>query len=302
MKKTLIAVAAAALSMGAMAQNVTLSGKFAVGYGKSIGGQSNLGVTDGDVKFSASEDLGGGLKASTAMEVQVRGRKKDNTTINGRNATIGLSGGFGSITLGAVDASNGIVGLGFAGAPVSLATGYDGAILSGGANVDWLNYTTPALIPGLTAKIERIDSITEPSMNALRGTSANVLGANYSAGAIAAAADYTDYSTGQTRIRISGSYNIGIAKLGVGFEDNKKGANTTGTQTAFGVTVPLGAVSAGLIFARSDEGTAKKQGWGVGMNYSLSKRTTFNASYGDVTRGASAPDGAQYRLRLLHSF
>jgi len=299
MKKTLIAVAAAALSMGAMAQNVTLSGKFAVGYGKAIGGASNFHVTDGDVKFSASEDLGGGLKANAAMEVQVRGRAATNATINGRNATIGVSGGFGSITLGAVDAANGIVGLGFAGAPVSLANGYDGLILSGGANVDWANYTTPALLPGLTAKLERVDSVTAPGNN--RALAANVIGANYSAGAVAVAVDYTDFNNDRTRVRASGSYNLGIAVLGLGYEDNRGGAavgGPAGTQTAFGVNVPLGAVSAGLIFAKSEENNT--QGWGVGMNYSLSKRTTFNVSYGDQTRGVA--DGTQYRLRLLHSF
>jgi predicted porin len=300
MKKTLIAVAAAALSMGAMAQNVTLSGKFAVGYGKAIGGASNFHVTDGDVKFSASEDLGGGLKASTAMEVQVRGRPAAGATnVNGRNATIGVSGGFGSITLGAVDAANGIVGLGFAGAPVSLSTGYDGAILSGGANVDWANYTTPALLPGLTAKLERVDSVGSPGNNRL--LAANVIGANYSAGAVAVAVDYTDFNNDRTRIRASGSYNLGIAVLGLGYEDNRGGAavgGPAGTQTAFGVNVPMGAVSAGLIFAKSEENNT--QGWGVGMNYSLSKRTTFNVSYGDQTRGVA--DGTQYRLRLLHSF
>lgn len=306
MKKTLIAVAAAALSMGAMAQNVTLSGKFAVGYGKSIGGQSNLGVTDGDVRFTASEDLGGGMKASTSMEVRVRGRGAG--VVDGRNATIGLSGGFGSITLGAVESGNGIIGLGFAGAPVALHTGYDGAILSGAANVDWFNYTSPALVPGLTAKFERVDSIGGPTLGATKGVSANVLGGNYSAGAIAAAVDYSDFSNGRTRVRLSGSYNLGIATLGLGWEDNKKTANSNGTQTAFGVTVPLGAVTAGLIYARNQEtglGAAGQvgtsQGWGIGMNYALSKRTAVNASYGDRTRGV-AGDGAQYRLRVMHSF
>jgi predicted porin len=305
MKKTLIAVAAAALSMGAMAQNVTLSGKFAVGYGKGISSataksQSNFHVTDGDVRFTASEDLGGGMKAATSMEVRVRGRGAAGV-VDGRNATVGLSGGFGSITLGAVEAGNGIIGLGFAGAPVALATGYDGAILSGPANVDWAAYRSPALLPGLTAKLERFDSAGGPGNN--RNLAGNVLGADYSAGAMSISVDYTDFNSDRTRVRASGSYNLGVAVLGVGYEDNRGGAavgGPAGTQTAFGVTVPLGSVSAGLIFAKSEENNT--QGWGVGMNYSLSKRTTFNVSYGDQTRGAPTSDGAQYRLRLLHTF
>ena len=313
MKKTLIAVAAMAVSMGAMAQNVTLSGKFGAGYGKSIGGASNFLVTDGDVRFTATEDLGGGMKGTASMEVRVRGRANStaggntaSSAVDGRNATVSVSGGFGSVTLGAVEAGNGIIGLGFAGAPVALQSGYDGAILSGPANVDWFNYTSPALVPGLTAKLERVDSIAGPGNT--RGLAANVIGANYAAGALSAAVDYTSFNNDRTRVRISGSYNLGVATLGLGWEDNKKTANSNGTQTAFGVTVPLGSVTAGLIFARNQEtglgasgqvGTA--QGWGVGMNYALSKRTAVNVSYGDRTRGV-AGDGDQYRLRLMHTF
>ena len=298
MKKTLIAVAAAALSMGAMAQNVTLSGKFAVGFGKGIGGAGNFNVTDGDVRFSASEDLGGGMKASTSMEVRVRGRGATGV-VDGRNATVGVSGGFGSITLGSVEAGNGIIGLGFAGAPVALATGYDGAILSAPANVDWANYTTPALLPGLTAKLERFDSAGAPGNNkGANGAAGNVIGVNYGAGALTVAVDYTDFNSTRSRVRGSGTYNLGIATLGLGWEDNRGTGQPAGVQTALGVTVPLGAVSAGLIFAKSEENNT--QGWGVGMNYSLSKRTTFNVSYGDQTRGVA--DGAQYRLRLMHAF
>ena len=304
MKKSLIALAVIAVSGTAFAQStVTLSGKFATAQQKAIGGVAGLAVTDGDVRFTAVEDLGGGLKANASMEIAIRGRTAAAPN-HYRNSTVGLSGGFGSVTLGAVEAGNGIVGLGFAGAPVSLASGYDGAVLSGAGNVDLAAYTTPALIPGLTATLMRVDSITAPGAG--KSINANVIGVNYKAGALTAALDSTTYSTDKTRIRASASYDLGVATVGVGFEDNKKAADTEGTQLAMGVRVPMGAITLGFIYASSDENTTNKKttGWGVGADYAFSKRTTLNVSYGDRTKLAGATDdnGDQYRIRLTHAF
>jgi hypothetical protein len=62
MKKTLIAVAAAALSMGAMAQNVTLSGTISASYQKDLSGTGGVAkglvMTDAAFKMTATEDLG----------------------------------------------------------------------------------------------------------------------------------------------------------------------------------------------------------------------------------------------------
>ena len=55
------------------------------------------------------------MSVLTAMDIQSRGR---DTTIAGRDASITLVTGFGGFTLGAVEAGNGILGLGGAGAPV----------------------------------------------------------------------------------------------------------------------------------------------------------------------------------------
>ncbi len=328
MKKTLIALAALAAT-GAFAQSsVTISGKYAVAHQKAIGKQAGLATTDGDVRFTAVEDLGGGLKATAALELRVRGRgnsdagsdnaldaAKNNLGVGGRNATVGLSGDFGSVTLGSVEAGNGIIGRGFAGAPVSLADGYDGAVLSGVANVDSFAYTTPALIPGLTATLTRVDSVGNPGSGRNTGglytvLSGNVIGASYAAGALSAGVDFTSFNNDRTRLRASASYNLGVATIGAGFEDNKKNGNfTDGTQLALGVSVPMGAVTLGAIYAMNEEGTSslgagKASGWGIGADYAFSKRTALNVSYADRLQKAGADDskGDQYRVRLMHSF
>ena len=330
MKKTLIALAAVAVAGTAFAQNVTLSGRYAVSFQQAIGANSGLATTDGHLTFSATEDLGSGMRAGASLEIRVRGRGaaddtsasatplQGNDGVGGRNASLFVSGGFGTVTLGSVEAGNGIIARGFAGAPVSLATAYDGAVLSGPANVDWFMYTTPALLPGLTANFQRTDSITAPGGG--KGTfQANTIGVNYAQGPLSAGFDYTDFS-GQganaaqdtrSRIRLSASYDLGVARLGFGMEDNRGIApETDGRQYALGVSVPMGAFTFGAIYARNSEtwsttaAARDSRGWGIGMDYALSKRTTLNVSYADRTRanGASDSDGDQFRIRLMHTF
>ena len=152
----LAALAVVAASGAAFAQSsVTLSGKFGYGYSKAQGGVSGLVVTDGDLGVTAVEDLGGGLKATAAAAFTNRGRQ---SAIAGRDATVSLAGGFGTVTVGNIEAGNGIVGRGFAGAPVALATGYDGAILDGAANADIISYSAPA-INGVVFSVKRLDSV-----------------------------------------------------------------------------------------------------------------------------------------------
>lgn len=302
MKKTLIALAALASTAAFAQSTVNLTGKFGVAFQQAPGAVAGLAVTDGDVVFNAVEDLGGGMKASASMAVRVRGRANSantgsaSTSVDGRDATVSLMGGFGTVTLGAVEAGNGIIGRGFAGAPVSLADGYDGSVLSGPSNVDWFRYTSPALIPGLTANYQRVDSIGGPAAG--KGAlQANVVGVDYAAGPISAGLDYTTFSDKTKRTRVSGSYNLGVATVGLGFEKPRSGDN----QIAAGVSVPLGAITAGLVYAKAGD----KKGFGVGANYALSKRTVINASFGKVDAGGadgSATNDNQYRIRVMHSF
>ena len=177
-------------------------------------------MTDGNVKFSASEDLGGGMSVLTAMDIQSRGR---DTTIVGRDASITLVTGFGGFTLGAVEAGNGILGLGGAGAPVigldGNTAGTGSGVLDGGVNVNIAKYSLP-LGNGIGISVSRTDSAA-----ALKGPNAgNTYGATYSMNAISAALDYTDAALAK-RTRVSGSYDLGVAKLGAGYQTRKaKGA------------------------------------------------------------------------------
>ena len=314
MKKTLIALAAVAVSSAAMAQ-VTVSGKYAVAYTST---ESAAGVkangfhtTDGDVVFTAAEDIGAGVKAGASLAVQVRGRKADNTTINGRDASVYLQGGFGRITLGSVDASNGIIGRASAGAPV---IGQDNNVtLSGGANVDMASLALP-LGKSLTATVMLIDSIGAPAAGGMQSaaatTDATLVGLAYAAGPISFGLDHTAFgqnaaaaSSTDSRTRVSASYNLGVARIGAGYQTMETFAGVADNQMMVGVSVPMGAITLGATYASrdNDNNAVDATGYELGANYAFSKRTNLQTAYlsQSINKGA---DATTLRVRLMHAF
>jgi hypothetical protein len=321
MKKSLVALAALALVGAASAQTVTLSGKLGFAYqteegaGAAPAKANGLKVTDGDFVLTASEDLGGGLKATASMAVQSRGR---DTGITGRDASLTLAGGFGSVMIGAIELGNGIIGLGGADAPTM---GLDGAMGAGGIsravlsdvmNMDVLMYTSPDL-SGFTVSAAVMDATASLGMQDAAPTQdATLVGLNYAAGPFAAAADYTSFGLNavavglDSRTRLSASYDLGVAKLGAGYENLKTtaAANNTETQYLVGVSAPVGsAVTVGLNYARNTaDALPTITAYELGANYALSKRTGVQAAYQSISEDNVAGRATAFRVRLLHSF
>lgn len=322
MKKSLVALATLALVGAASAQTVTLSGKLGFAYqtqegaGAAPAKANGLKVTDGDFVLTASEDLGSGLKASASMAVQSRGR---DTGISGRDASLTLAGGFGSVMIGAIELGNGIIGLGGADAPTM---GLDGAMGAGGIsravlsdvmNMDVLMYTSPDL-SGFTVSAAIMDATAGLGMESTAGTQdATLVGVNYAAGPIAAAADYTKFGLNAAtvtnfdkRTRLSASYDLGVAKLGAGYESVKTlaAANNSETQYLVGVSAPVGkALTVGLNYARNTaDAAATITAYELGANYALSKRTGVQAAYQSISEDNVAGRATALRVRLLHSF
>jgi predicted porin len=343
MKKTLIALAAVAVSSAAMAQ-VTVSGKYAVAYTSTesaAGVKANgFGTTDGDVVFTAAEDIGAGMKAGASLAIKVRGREsavtatstaKDaagvaydgtitttvsgassSSSINGRDATVYLQGGFGRITLGTIEAGNGIIGRASAGAGI---IGQDnGVTLDGAGNVDMMSLSLP--IGAVTATVMLIDSIGNPTAGGMQGAAATqdatLVGLAYAAGPISAGVDHTAYGQNSVaaaaatdaRTRMSVSYDLGVAKVGAGYQTKETVARVADKQMMFGVTVPMGAVTLGANYATrdNDNNALDASGYEVGGSYAFSKRTSLAAYYLSQELDAASSAATQLRVRLLHSF
>jgi predicted porin len=370
MKKSLIALAALAAVTAASAQSsVTISGKFGTAFQQPLGteasikGKANIAVTDGDIGFAAVEDLGGGLKAGANMALRLRGRENVSAATTqvvtaatppvvataqayslsaysevGRDATVFLSGPFGTITAGAVEFGNGITGRGFGGTNSTLPTDLNnGGVLAANAYGNMLQYSSPAM-SGLSVQLTRADSIgsivgqktlAASGRETALGLNANIIGFTYANGPLTANIDSTAFSGNTThgsansdrkRTRMSADYDFGFAKIGVGQEDNK-GTATTGTyagkQTAFGISAPITpALRVGVAYAKNTESAvigvttagAAAKGTGISADYAFSKRTVLNVSYATIARDDLADnanhdkEGTQYRIRLMHSF
>jgi len=303
---------------------VTLSGKLGFPYktetaaAAAVADRQGLGVTDGHFTLGASEDLGGGLKIAASMEVQSRGRT---TGITGRDASLTLSGGFGSVMIGAIENGNGIIGLGGADAPTM---GLDGAaglggisrvVLSDVMDMDVLTYTSPDM-SGFTFSAALLDATTAGGMQSTAATQdASLIGVNYANGPYAAAADYTNFGLNavaagpaalDNRLRLSVSYDFGAAKVGFGYEKlkNTDVANTGESQYLLGVSDPVGSnMSVGLNYARNNKDAANTvTSYELGLGYSLSKRTGLQAAYQHIAEDTVAGSATAFRVRLLHSF
>lgn len=377
MKKTLIALAVLATSGASMAQ-VTVGGALGFSYQKDRTTPTavhGMQMTDGHVNFTAKEDLGGGFVVTAKSEFLLRGR---DTAIAGRDATLSLMTPVGLITLGAVEAGNGIIDRGWAGAPVSLPTGFDGGIIGGSNNVDVAAFNTKIAgvvvglsyaetgtqdISDLADKFGNLEVAPGVFLNKLTGGAAgnkapggpgtgagplqNVgINASYDNGPLSIGFSFSQNSTsvngladvtaqgliksayeGRQSTSISASYNLGVATVGAGFNTKNKG---WARETVFGVSVPMGAATLGLIYAaKTDDsvtlgdgvtaasvpggtlatfptagliaadlkGSAAKTGVALGVDYALSKMTTVNVSYGiyDIKaadRGAAKLGGA----------
>ena len=324
MKKTLIALAVLAASGASFAQ-VTVSGKLGFSYQKNAvvgGGAANHGMqmADGDLNFTAVEDLGGGNKITAASAFVSRGR---DTNITGRDASLTLVTSAGAIAMGSVESPNAI--LNTAGAPVSLATGHDNGQLSGAGliqaapNVDYVSYALP--VGPVLLSLAYSDSIGGAGAGA-GNIQANAVRAAYAAGPLKAAIDFTAYSAaaavgtqmdGLTRTRVYGSYDLGVAVIGAGVQVHN---HDKPTEANFSLNVPLsGSFSVGLVHSMKEAqkttafttvgGAAlavrdSMSGTAVGATYMLSKTANVNASYS--TYSSSTNQDNEFRIRLMKSF
>jgi len=297
MKKSLIALAALAAFGTASAQSsVTISGKFGGSYNANTSNtgakSSGVVISDGDLNFAVVEDLGGGLKADVSIALRTRGREANTDGavdgVGGRNAHVRLTGDFGSVMFGAVASPSGILALGGAGAVGFKGLDDGGELLDAETNgIDLLQYTTPTMM-GVSGYVQFVDSIGDPASygrEALATTAAaTVFGANYANGPIQANIDTTSFkinastTTGESRVRASASYDLGVARVGFGYQTNNN-TLTDVKQVVAGLNVPVNAqLSAAFNYATRDTktlstaATVTNKGWEAGANYSLIRR------------------------------
>lgn len=303
---------------------MTIAGTYNGGFQRADSGATKADLYDARINFSGKEDLGGGLTASFFTEIQAGGRQDLTTataTANsskdsgvwGRNATIGLSGAFGTVSLGRIESSNLHQSAQLAGA--SLADGFDKAGLAGAnSNYNNISYTLPAF-NGFTVSVAQLKSLNDKfapaNGTANQETTSGVISASYTNGPLVAgvarkAVDAANATTG-TKLEMFATYDLGVAKFGLGYGNNSGAAYSGENATVIAsVVAPIsGALTLGADIASRNAGgssaAADGKGYAVAANYMLSKRTKINATVGKI-EGTGLTGNGQYRIGVFHNF
>lgn len=337
MKKSLIALAVLAASGAAMAQSsVTLYGVADAWVGQTSTTTAGVKVKQtevGDGGFNGSrwglkgsEDLGGGLKAIFTLESGFdisNGKSGQGGVLFGRQAFVGVQGGFGAVTLGrqysAYDELRGATN-----------QAYDSAFAT--TSGVWGN--------GLVDYTDRVNNsiaYTSPSFGGISGAVVYGLGENKNlASAGNAAGKATDnlsmhikYANGPVLVGyayqeekqpqasalvaqdknkynlIAGSYDFGVAALTGGYNEAKN--NTTkDKEYQVGVSVPFGAASVAVGYAHSKSETAgvttNAEGYSLTGLYDLSKRTRLYAGLSNTKQKESSDKSSLVAVGVRHSF
>jgi len=342
MKKTLVALAAISAITGAMAQ-ATISGVIDQAYymqsattagvkstTKGIGAQNN-GTSE--FTIAGSEDLGSGMKASFAFNVQAA----IDTTAAGpvmRRSYVGLDGGFGSVKLGNQWTPNFFIV--FASDPTSLVAtngaGVIGASKSVGVSSSSITYELPSMMSGLSVKLQRGQGSETAASTAGQNTG---MSATYASGPLtvaygtqkltaSAAETFTTAGTGQdlvpTTALVGGtdvikstayvaSYDLGLATVILGGTKDKVNGSTAKTSgSSVGFSIPLSAATRlGIISSSAnstdDAGTDyKEKATRYAVFHSLSKRTQVYAFTGKTSLSGGLEAIGMTAFGIQHAF
>ena len=304
MKKTLVALAALATVGAAFAQStVTLYGRVEVNLGAftqktngvktaddNVGaqlatGNFPIGETGSRWGLKGSEDLGGGMKAIFQLE---NGFAADNGNFQqlgrmfGRQAYVGVAGGFGTVTFGrqytpldAIWGSYDAQGY-YASAPIGYAWnngpqnyGSSAAVVGVHNDTGRINnsilYATPTM-SGFSGSVMWAPGENKNPVTGVGATRYYGFNAQYANGPIGVGLGYenTNFKTAATTATMSnwtlgGQYDFGVAKLYAMYErgrSNIAAGSSFGTNTTNGVIAGFGGVATG-------PGTDR--GWDVGV-------------------------------------
>ncbi|HJV53696.1 MAG TPA: porin [Noviherbaspirillum sp.] len=333
MKKSLVSLAVLAACAGtASAQtNITIYGVADAGISYKDNGAANnsktwaldSGILSGSrLGFKGSEDLGSGLSAIFTLEngFTIDDGQQGQGALFGRQAFVGLQGGFGAVKLGrqynpirvAVEGID----------PFRLGMGsWAGNVLSlyGERANNTLNYTS-ANFSGFTGQAaysfgEVAGSTSSGRQLGLSGTYAN--------GPLAAVLAYHNQDRGTTATPdngktkttlLGGTYNFGPATLHAAYAWDK-GSPAAGADDVdnrdwmLGASAPVGPGTVLASYMKRDDRLASNKDvkqWALGYTYGLSKRTTLYTLFNHIDRDNVTPGNAtttkQFSVGMRHTF
>lgn len=327
MRKAILALAVATvLPVAAIAQtNVTLSGFVKTGLAftrysnGAAGNDSGTSLDDGSSRFiiSGSEDLGGGMKGIFMIDTRFRPDVGTGTLASG-NSFVGVAGNWGSFRLGNLD-TYWFFGIDTHHQRATAFQASSTAILSFMGNTpiarvtrtnNILRYDLPVMggFKGGLAYSTNPQGDDGAVGDAAKGQAWSVDGA-YGSGPFTVGAAYWDWKTeglpsgdGQKAWRLYGSWNFGVATVGLTYDQSKLLSGGAGGDTKRGawsipVTAKLGLGTILFTYSQARDmdnpvtGKADDTGakmYSLGYDYPLSKRTSLGVSYAVINNANNA--------------
>ena len=299
----------------------------------------------GVLGVKGTEDLSDGLKASYTLEIQPPVDSVSSAKVWNRQAFVGLSGGFGALRIGKQysNAFNNTVGVDPGGATgiagnnaYAIQLAYLGLTSTDGdaplRQSNGMQYDLPEMLPGLKVGVTVVLGEKSTANGGQPSGDGNGISVSYSSGpfyagytfdrvkhtgiGLLAASDVAAASTSdQNKLTtMCASYNLGVAKLSINNSKMSVGSKSV-DNTFVAVSVPFGgnanvwaSVSKGSAYRNSLNTNKDHEGYQLGVNYALSKRTVAYAQYGKMqlegptSTAASTFEQTGTAIGIHHSF
>lgn len=281
------------------------------------------------IGFKGVEDLGGGLSASFQLENGFNSDSGATTQAGrlfGRQAWVGLNGGFGSVKLGRQWAP---LFLALAEVdPFEVGLAGDASLMFGSGTYplrtdNTINYSLPAM-GGLSGQVSYVLGETAGSVSDNRQVG---VGLGYVNGPLNVQFGYHNANTTAAPVVadakylfVGGVYNFGPLKGHVAFGDSKRESNAAGATVKdrnwlLGLSAPVGSAGTAMLsYIRNnvrDVSDANSTLVAIGYTHALSKRTSVYTSLSHTSNDSSAAlngaaangnDPTLFNVGLRHKF
>lgn len=293
MKKIALATLLAATTMVASAQ-VSISGKVAEFVDSTKTGAvrttSIAGEPTNNITVSATENLGGGLKARVVLDTSIGANSINGggTQLGDRQGTVGLASGAGSVDIGRnvhseflAITNNDVFGTMY-GSVAGDVHNLRGLRVSNGV------FATLSPVKGVTVSYDRTQGAT--------GTDATSYGVNTSfAGVGITAARFEQGAETSTVVGLS--TKVAGTRLTYTHSDDKGVVNSKGD--LIGAARAFGALTAKASYGRTNQDV---KAYSVGVGYAFSKRTDLEVAYRNIDKTGTSLDVTQVGVGVIHRF
>ena len=293
MKKIALATLLAATTMVASAQ-VSISGKVAEFVDSTKTGAvrttSIAGEPTNNITLSATENLGGGLKARVVLDTSIGANSinGNGTQLGDRQGTVGLASRVGSVDVGRnvhseflAITNNDVFGTMF-GSVAGDVHNLRGLRVSNGV------FATVTPFKGLTVSYDRTQGAT--------GQDATSYGASTSFAGVGITAARFEQGV-ETSTVVGLSTNVAGTRLTYTHSDDKGVVNSKGD--LIGAAKQFGAYTAKASYGRTNKDV---KAYSVGVGYAFSKRTDLEVAYRNIDKAGASADVAQVGVGLIHRF